>query len=244
MAVAAWAWDRGSIAGLGWTSSLEFIVVEQTGEVRSCLDCFAELELSCDNRHLAAAVQTFCVIISNHISRDLENLRISAPIAGINSVSPSMKAMRSAAAVGPLGYPEASGFVIMMRCAAGAPAVECRLVDSSHGNKLTQTEILVVFIRHGRFGSEHRKSVPPSFCLPPATQNSRRSFGGVQTFLPLMSLPDASTRGRRCRGTAQVHSFTMFGARLPRHFSLGAAAKAEGVAEARVFGDSLVAVSV
>mmetsp|Transcript_15272 Transcript_15272/g.46155 ORF Transcript_15272/g.46155 Transcript_15272/m.46155 type:complete len:862 (+) Transcript_15272:225-2810(+) len=43
--------------------------------------------------------------------------------------------------------------------------------------------------------------------------------------------------------TGEVHSFTMFGLRLPRHFSLGAAAKAEVVAEARVFGDTLVAVT-
>lgn len=42
----------------------------------------------------------------------------------------------------------------------------------------------------------------------------------------------------------QVHVYSMFGQRLPRHFSLGAAVKSEGVASAVIAGNVLVAQTV
>ena len=33
-AMGAFLWDKGRIAGLGWTSSLELVIMEVTGEVR------------------------------------------------------------------------------------------------------------------------------------------------------------------------------------------------------------------
>lgn len=42
----------------------------------------------------------------------------------------------------------------------------------------------------------------------------------------------------------QVHTYNMFGQRLPRHFSLGAAVKAEGIADACISGNVLVAQTV
>jgi hypothetical protein len=42
----------------------------------------------------------------------------------------------------------------------------------------------------------------------------------------------------------QVHVYSMFGQRLPRHFSLGAAVKSAGVASAVIAGNVLVAQTV
>lgn len=42
----------------------------------------------------------------------------------------------------------------------------------------------------------------------------------------------------------QVHTYSMFGQRQPRHFSLGAAVKSEGVASAVISGNVVVAQTV
>ena len=42
----------------------------------------------------------------------------------------------------------------------------------------------------------------------------------------------------------QVHAYSMFGQRLPRHFSLGATVRSEGIAGASIAGNVLVAQTV